>query len=276
MPVVLGLSALGVMAAMVLGPQVSHLPQALQVPQVPPLPQQMPPMFYLPPVALPEPAPPARPRAPGERTVAQRLAEFGPGADERLRPHFREKDVAYPPERLVLVGLKHERRLEVYAGAAGDPLRFIRSYRVHAASGGSGPKLREGDRQVPEGIYPIVLLNPNSDFHLSLRIGYPNAFEREQARREGRTNLGGDIMIHGGSVSAGCLAVGDEAAEDLFVLAARTGLGNIRVLLCPADFRRGRTVPAPLPASRPLPAWTEALYEDLRRDLAALPLPPSE
>ena len=68
-------------------------------------------------------------------------------------------------------------------------------YPIRAASGALGPKLREGDRQVPEGVYDIESLNPNSRFHVALRVGYPNAFDRQMAGREGRTALGGDIMI---------------------------------------------------------------------------------
>jgi murein L,D-transpeptidase YafK len=71
------------------------------------------------------------------------------------------------------------------------------------ASGKAGPKLREGDGQVPEGIYRIDGLNPNSSYHLSLKLNYPNDFDLEQARTEGRTELGGDIFIHGKAVSIG-------------------------------------------------------------------------
>src|SRR5262249_22886762 len=155
------------------------------------------------------------------------------------------------PHGLVLVGLKEERQLEVYASSSAGPYQFIRSYPILAASGTLGPKLKEGDRQVPEGIYAIEALNPNSRFHLSLRVGYPNTFDREQARNEGRANLGGDIMIHGKAVSIGCLAVGDVAAEDLFVLAADVGLTNITVILAPVDFRSGKAVPKSLA----LPVW---------------------
>ena len=121
------------------------------------------------------------------RTVEQRVAEIGPAARQRLEPHFRAAGLSYPPTRVVLVGLKEERRLDVYASAGGgEALRFIRSYPIIAASGGPGPKLREGDRQVPEGLYAIESLNPNSRFHVSLRVGYPNAFDREKAARDGR------------------------------------------------------------------------------------------
>ena len=200
-------------------------------------------------------------------TVADRLGQYGPAARARLRPHFRARGVRYPPRKLVLVGLKQEKLLEAYAAdASGKPV-FVRSYPILAASGRIGPKLREGDLQVPEGVYRIALLNPNSRFHLSLGINYPNESDRRQARREGRTNLGRDIMIHGGGASIGCLAMGDEAAEDLFVLAAETGLGNITVILSPVDFRvRG------LPKDPPeLPAWTDELYATIRQRMAALP-----
>jgi hypothetical protein len=202
-----------------------------------------------------------------KQTVQNRLDQFGPQARARLAPYFATAHVAYPPARLTLVGLKDEKTLEVYAGGANQKPQLIRSYPILAASGGPGPKLREGDQQVPEGMYGIESLNPNSSFHLSLRINYPNAFDREQAAREGRTNLGGDIMIHGGAASVGCLAMGDEAAEDLFVLAADTGIANIAVILSPVDFRKNRSVPG----SGAIPAWTAALYQTIQSNLNELP-----
>ncbi|MFN2508264.1 MAG: hypothetical protein ABR589_05780, partial [Chthoniobacterales bacterium] len=89
-----------------------------------------------------------------------------------------------------------------------------------------------------EGIYRVEGLNPNSRFHLSLRLDYPNGFDRARALAEGRTKLGGQIMIHGDIVSKGCFAMGDPASEDLFVLAALTGIANVRVILTPVDFRK--------------------------------------
>ncbi len=202
-----------------------------------------------------------------QQTVDQRLQQYGSAARARMRPHFVEANVSYPPRRVVLVGLKAEHELQLYAAAGEDSARFIRSYSILAASGMPGPKLRERDLQVPEGIYPIELLNPNSLYHLSLRLGYPNAFDRAQAEQEGRTNLGGDIMIHGGAASIGCLAVGDEAAEDLFVLAADAGLENMTVILAPVDFRAGKNVPK----VAKLPSWTDSLYQEIKTRLAELP-----
>jgi hypothetical protein len=204
------------------------------------------------------------------RTVAERVQEYGPGARSRLQPYFQRAGVAYPPARLTLVGLKTERVLQVYAAAGTNGYRFVRAYPILAASGGPGPKLREGDQQVPEGIYPVESLNPNSRFHLALRVGYPNAADRAQAARDGRQNLGGDIMIHGSSVSIGCLAMGDEAAEELFVLAAETGLQKISVVLAPVDFRSG----AEVPKSAQIPGWVGSRYDEIRARLAELPAPP--
>ena len=201
-----------------------------------------------------------------QRTVAERIQQYGNAARVRLAPHFKKKELAYPPRRLVFAAFKQEQVLEIYAAGANGGLRFVRAYPILKLSGGLGPKLREGDRQVPEGIYAIESLNPNSRFHLSLRLDYPNRFDREQARNEGRTNLGGDIMIHGSSVSVGCLAMGDEAAEDLFVLAADTRLTNIQAILSPVDFRAGKTVPD----SGQAPSWRASLYAKIKAALTDL------
>lgn len=204
----------------------------------------------------------------GAATVAERLAQYGPAARQRLRPHFASHGVTYPPRRVTLVGIKRDARLHLYAGGSETAQKFIRSYPILAASGVLGPKLRQGDEQVPEGLYRIELLNPNSRFHLSLRLNYPNEFDRRMARAEGRSRLGGDIMIHGNQVSIGCLAMGDLAAEELFVLVADTGLEHVRVIVTPTDLRH-----SPPPANPWLPGWTVTLYRQIREALAALPEP---
>jgi hypothetical protein len=206
----------------------------------------------------------SRLRAPA--SVAERVKQYGGAARSRLLPQFVRVAVAYPPRAATLVGLKAEKRLEVWVSGDGTKFQLLTNYPIRAASGVLGPKLREGDRQVPEGLYRIESLNPNSLYHLSLRVNYPNHFDRKQAKAEGRTRLGGDIMIHGSDVSIGCLAMGDAAAEDLFVLAAETGIKNIAVILTPVDFRV-RELP---PDIKTLPAWTAELYAALRKELARL------
>jgi hypothetical protein len=222
-------------------------------------------------VALPGCAPLGLRRAPLEPAIAERVAQYGPAARARLAPFFAAADVAYPPERFVLVGFKFERELHLLAFRSDGGIVFIRSYPILGASGTLGPKLRQGDLQVPEGFYRIVYLNPYSVADVSLALGYPNDDDRVRAAEDGRDGLGGDIMIHGGSTSHGCLAIGDEAAEELFVLAADAGWEDALVVLTPVDFRK-RALAVDRSAQ---PAWVDDLYVRLRAELERMPSDPA-
>jgi hypothetical protein len=201
----------------------------------------------------------------GKATTAERVATYGEAVKVRLAPAFAAQGVAYPPPRFTIIGLKAEKRLELWAPDASGQPRLIKAYPILAASGGAGPKLSEGDQPVPEGLYAIESLNPNSRFHLALRVNYPNADDRRRAQADGRTQLGGDIMIHGSNASIGCLAMGDPAAEELFVLAALTGYQNVRVILSPVDFRKEASVT--IPAGQP--AWVVERHAQIKAELKA-------
>ena len=205
-----------------------------------------------------------------KRTTDDRLREFGTIARERWATYFETSGVTYPPKRIVFVAFKDRRVFETYA-ENDTGFQFIRRMPVLAASGQLGPKLREGDKQVPEGIYEIESLNPNSAYHVSLRLNYPNAFDRSQAAKDGRTNLGGDIMIHGKSVSVGCIALGDEGAEDVFTLAADVGIKNVKVICSPVDFRNRAGLRRDLTTVAGAFQWTAALYQEIYSHLLALP-----
>lgn len=196
------------------------------------------------------------------KTVAQRIAEVGPAARKRLKADFAKAGVSYPPSTVVLVGLKRERYLEVWAGDDPDNFRPIKAYHIVEISGQYGPKLREGDRQVPEGVYRIAALNPNSPSYLSLLLDYPNDMDRNYAARDGRSSLGGGITIHGGEGSFSTIPIGTAAIEELFTLTADTGTKSIRVILAPCDLRKGLI-------ARPegSPAWTDELYRHLREQM---------
>lgn len=198
------------------------------------------------------------------RTVADVLNEYGPQVEPKLSGAFQRAGLSYPPAALALLAFKQEKRLEVW-GKGDNGWVLVNAYPVLAASGSAGPKLKEGDRQVPEGVYRIEGLNPNSRFHLSMKVNYPNAFDRARAREDGRSNLGGDIFIHGRAVSIGCLAIGDAAIEELFVLVGRTGARNVQVIIAPHDMRRQA---APV---LPKPVWLPTLYADIAAALSAFP-----
>ena len=203
----------------------------------------------------------------GAHSVESRIAQLQDAVAARLQSDFKRVGVPYPPAAVAFVGLKEERVLQVYAAGSGGRFFLVRTYPILAASGRLGPKLREGDLQVPEGIYRLESLNPNSAFHISLRLDYPNSFDRTKAKAEGRFNLGGDIMIHGRQASIGCLAMGDPAAEDLFVLAALAGLENVRVVLSPVDLR---SRPMPVTPGE-TPKWLPELYDQIRTALSEFP-----
>lgn len=113
---------------------------------------------------------------------------------------------------------KREQELEVWARAAGaEAFVLVNTYPVCEVSGELGPKRRQGDLQIPEGFYTIDVFNPASRFHLSMRVDYPNAVDR--VRSPGQA-LGGDIYIHGGCATIGCVPVTDEYIEELYLVAA--------------------------------------------------------
>ena len=204
----------------------------------------------------------------GPRTVADVVARYGPAAHKRLGPYFKRAGVAYPPKQIALLVFKRERRLSLWARSTPNgPWRFIRHYPVLAASGHAGPKLRQGDYQVPEGVYRIEHMNPNSSYHLSMKVSYPNDFDRRMAARDARTRLGGDIFIHGDQVSIGCVAMGDPAIEELFTLVAETGHQRVKVIIAPNDLRAGGAV-----IHEDAPTWVGQLYRIVAAALVDFPL----
>jgi len=197
------------------------------------------------------------------KTVADVVKQLDSQVDSRLKPYFARAGVPYPPSRVALIGLKEEMKLELWA-AKDNAWVHVRTYDVYAASGMQGPKQRRGDRQVPEGIYQITFLNPNSSYHLSMKLNYPNSYDLTMARHDRRSNLGGDIYIHGSTKSIGCLAIGNRAIEEVFVLIAKIGVDNASVLIAPYDLRNG----SPNVYLSTDPTWLPALYKSLGQEMA--------
>lgn len=110
---------------------------------------------------------------------------------------------------------KEERELELFIeNEETGKFELFRTYPIAGLSGTLGPKLAEGDRQVPEGFYAVGLkaMNANSAYHLAFNIGYPNFYDRAHAR------TGSFIMVHGSTGSIGCLAMTDEKIEEIYTL----------------------------------------------------------
>jgi murein L,D-transpeptidase YafK len=126
---------------------------------------------------------------------------------------------------------KESRELELWV-EQDQKFVLFKTYPIAYFSGTLGPKLREGDEQAPEGFYhvPPSQMNPNSRFHLSFNIGYPNAYDHAHQR------TGSAIMVHGNTVSIGCFAMTDPVIEEIYTIADRalnTGQRFIRVHVFP-------------------------------------------
>jgi len=108
---------------------------------------------------------------------------------------------------------KKEALLEVWIRTE-TVYEHLKDYPICAFSGYLGPKLKEGDRQAPEGFYKVKKhqLNPNSKYHLSFNLGYPNEYDRAHER------TGTFLMVHGNCVSDGCYAMTDEKIQEIYTL----------------------------------------------------------
>lgn len=197
----------------------------------------------------------------GRKTVEEVISTHQADVKNRLEPLFSQHGISFPPDKIRLVGNKSARRIDLYA-MKDDHWIKIKGYKFTGYSGLLGPKLREGDGQIPEGIYSIKYLNPNSRYHLSMKLNYPNAFDKEMGRRDGRTKLGTDIFIHGNNLTIGCIPIGDRNIEELFVLTALTGKDNVSVIITPYDFISDDKVKA-----QNKPAWIDELYNNIRKEL---------
>ncbi len=134
-------------------------------------------------------------------------------------------------KKIAILVYKKERVLELWTNDKNKEL--IKSYPMTAYSGMLGPKNQEGDFQIPEGIYKATFLHPNSQYHLSIKVGYPNKNDKKRAKKNNIKDPGGEIFIHGSNVTIGCVPIGDHNIEELFYLVAKAGLSNTKILIAP-------------------------------------------
>ena len=171
------------------------------------------------------------------------------------------------PEVTQIRVYKAERRMELWHHA-----RMLRAFRVDLGIP-NGHKQQEGDRRTPEGRYYIDRRNPNSRFHLSIGISYPNAEDRAWAAARG-VSPGGDIFIHGrgprfqtvrGDWTDGCIAVTDRQMEDIYAMVRNRTPIDIYASRAAARVSKGPTVAAVVPpGSRELLSADRASVASLR------------
>lgn len=153
-------------------------------------------------------------------------------------------DLARLPERLAAGGFalgqpilvrifKREFELEIWM-RKGERYELFATYPVCRWSGKLGPKLRTGDKQAPEGFYTVsaAQLNPNSRWHRSFNLGFPNAYDRAHGR------TGSFLMVHGGCGSVGCYAMTNAVIDEIWkIVTAALGGGQRRFQVQAFPFR---------------------------------------
>ncbi len=157
-----------------------------------------------------------------------------------VKEYFTDQKLSFDRFQLFLRAFKKEQKLEVWIKENGkEQFAFLHTYDFCTTSGTLGPKRREGDLQIPEGLYQINHFNPQSNFYLSLGLNYPNASDKILSHA---TKPGGSIYIHGNCVTIGCIPITDDKIKELYVLAveARTnGQEKIPVHIFPARLDKG-------------------------------------
>ena len=131
----------------------------------------------------------------------------------RLKKKFADKGHSWGSPIFIRI-FKQSSELEVWVKKSGK-FHLFKTYPICSFSGDLGPKLRQGDEQAPEGFYFVRegQLHPNSRYHLSFNLGYPNAYDRHHKR------TGDFLMVHGNCVSIGCYAMTNKGVEEIYLMA---------------------------------------------------------
>lgn len=157
-----------------------------------------------------------------------------------------EKDMDLQSPILIRL-FKQEAELEVWKQDRSGKFALLKTYPICRWSGDLGPKVREGDRQAPEGFYSIspAQMNPKSAYYLSFNTGYPNAFDKSLGR------TGSELMVHGDCSSRGCYAMTDEQIAEIYALGRESFFGGQRAFqfqaypfrMTPVNFAKHRNNP---------------------------------
>lgn len=206
----------------------------------------------------------------GKETVDSRMVKLESKVLNRIKSNLESAGFIDFPKEIKIVAFKEERILQVYGSDTGV-FKFIKEYPFTAFSGKLGPKLKEGDKQIPEGIYAVEYLNPNSAYYLSIKIDYPNDLDIKKSTLEDLSLIGSNIFIHGKSATVGCIPIGDKAIEEIFVIAQKAIDSKTEVIISPRDFRTTPSYPVITAID-----WSAELYDSISEKLKGLTFYKSE
>lgn len=154
--------------------------------------------------------------------------------DKLVKDTLKNNNIKLNELNIIITAYKQEDILEIYAKNKTDKTyKLIKTYNIVSKSGILGPKRKEGDLQVPEGFYYIDRFNPASSYYLSLGINYPNESDK---KKSDAARLGGDIFIHGSTVTIGCMPMTDDKIKEIYlyaVYAKDSGQNKIPVYIFP-------------------------------------------
>ncbi|MCO5240509.1 MAG: hypothetical protein M9904_10675 [Chitinophagaceae bacterium] len=163
--------------------------------------------------------------------------------EDTLRKQFEARGLKWPAKYIYIRSFKYDSQLEVWVkNSTREQFKLFKTFKICAMAGSLGPKRMQGDYQVPEGFYYINEFKPNSVYHLSLGLNYPNASDRILSDS---LYPGGDIFIHGSCVTEGCIPITNDQIEDLYVItsyARAMGQDYIPVHIFPIQFNNPKSV----------------------------------
>jgi murein L,D-transpeptidase YafK len=158
-------------------------------------------------------------------TALASCGQFSPAYMKPLSAQTRAQlaEKGMTEEQPILIRIfKAESELEVWKARDNGRYYHFKTYPICAYSGGLGPKLKQGDRQAPEGFYMVSFdqMNPRSKYHLAFDIGFPNSYDRALGR------TGQHLMVHGDCTSSGCYSMTDAVIEEIYILAREALAGG--------------------------------------------------
>jgi murein L,D-transpeptidase YafK len=157
----------------------------------------------------------------GEEASLAANAKANQPVPPKLVAAISEKDMDLQSPILIRL-FKQEAEVEVWKQDRSGKFALLKTYPICRWSGDLGPKVREGDRQAPEGFYAIspAQMNPQSAYYLSFNTGYPNAYDRSLG------HTGSQLMVHGDCSSRGCYAMTDEQIAEIYSLGRESFFGG--------------------------------------------------